>query len=56
MISTERELKEQLKEAEVERDTYLERLEHIVGRCADLGLIDNTPYCKGLYISGKREL
>lgn len=50
------ELKNDLKDAETERDAYEGRLVSIVDRVAEIGLIENNPHTKFLYVEGKREL
>lgn len=47
---------EQLEEDLQEEAQYHTTLERIVDRLADLGLIDNNPHSKMLYVEGKREL
>lgn len=49
-------LQDDLKEAQQERDTQREILERAIDRLAQIGIITNTPYCRQLYIDGKREL
>lgn len=49
-------LQDDLKEAQQERDDQRRVLERAIDRLAQIGIITNTPYCKRLYIDGKREL
>lgn len=49
-------LQDDLKEAQQERDDQRRVLERAIDRLAQIGIITDTPYCKQLYIDGKREL
>ena len=59
MGSIEKQLEDALEELEYEREkvaVVMRRLESAIDILADLGILDNTPQCRRMYLDGEREV
>ncbi len=53
---TRDQLLDELEEAQEECGKYLRTLERLIHRLAEIGLIENNPHTRMLYVEGDREL